>query len=150
MKTIQTLSLSLTILQATAWEFPRLQVAFTPQDTAQHRLTLQNDDKIDIETGSQFHGLKTFANLPYVNCFSDVEAKGKGYDVAILGAPFDTVSPVPFAGWEVRWAPLIRRLVRHGAAGSEIRTHGDPDRESEDSCCFGVECLYWYVINETG
>lgn len=128
MKIPQTLSLSLTTLQVTAWEFPRLQVAFNPQDTAQHRLTLQNDDKIDIVTGSQFHGLKTFANLPYINCFSDAEAKGKGYDIAILGAPFDTVSPFR----RLCSAPLIRRVVRHGAAGSEIRTHGDPDRESED------------------
>ena len=49
-----------------------------------------NDDGVDITTGSDFFGLMTFANLPYANCFksSDMDA----YDIAIMGAPFDTVS----------------------------------------------------------
>lgn len=47
-------------------------------------------DDIDIVTGSQFHGLKTFANLPYVNALSDEEAESNQYDIAVLGAPFDT------------------------------------------------------------
>lgn len=49
-----------------------------------------DDDDIDIVTGSQFHGLKTFAGLPYVNALSDEEAELNPYDIAILGAPFDT------------------------------------------------------------
>ncbi|KAK0630000.1 arginase [Bombardia bombarda] len=78
---------------ATAWEFPK--VAFSPYDhdgneQQQPIAPLEVDDNIDIITGSQFHGLKTFANLPYVNCFSDDEAATKRYDIAILGAPFDT------------------------------------------------------------
>lgn len=54
----------------------------------------RQDDGIDIESGSEFNGLTTFAHLPYANCFgkSDIEA----YDIAILGSPFDTVSLV---GW---------------------------------------------------
>ncbi len=76
------------ISQAIALEFPR--IAFAPQDHTQHRFTLEDKDDIDIVTGSQFNGLRTFANLPYVNCFSDAEAKGKKYDIAIMGAPFDT------------------------------------------------------------
>ncbi|OTB04410.1 hypothetical protein M426DRAFT_320775 [Hypoxylon sp. CI-4A] len=48
-----------------------------------------NDD-VDIVTGSQFRGLATYANLPYLNCLSDAEAEGHKYDIAILGAPFDT------------------------------------------------------------
>lgn len=51
---------------------------------------LQHED-VDIISGSQFSGLKTYANLPYLNCVSDDEAKDKPYDIAILGAPFDTV-----------------------------------------------------------
>ena len=54
---------------------------------------LRDDDSIDISTGSEFYGLTTFANLPYVNCFaksSDDEASKS--DIFILGAPFDTVS----------------------------------------------------------
>lgn len=76
------------ISQAAAWEFP--QVALTPQDHTQHSFALEEGDKIDIITGSQFSGLRTFAHLPYVNCFSDTEAKGRKYDIAIMGAPFDT------------------------------------------------------------
>lgn len=51
---------------------------------------LTNDDGVDMVTGSDFSGLMTFANLPYANCFtaSDMDA----YDIAIMGAPFDTVS----------------------------------------------------------
>ena len=56
------------------------------------RFSLDEDSDVDILTGSQFRGLKTFANLPYVNCFSDKEMEGNDYDIAIMGAPFDTVS----------------------------------------------------------
>ena len=46
---------------------------------------------IDISDGSEFSGLTTFANLPYVNCFVD-QSDTERYDIAFLGAPFDTVS----------------------------------------------------------
>ena len=48
-------------------------------------------DDVDIITGSQFSGLATFAHVPYVNCFIDSEAEKERYDIAFLGAPFDTV-----------------------------------------------------------
>ncbi|KAE9372747.1 arginase [Stipitochalara longipes BDJ] len=48
------------------------------------------DEFIDISTDSEFFGLTTFANLPYVNCFSPDETDAAKYDIAILGAPFDT------------------------------------------------------------
>ncbi|KAI5251251.1 Arginase/deacetylase [Aureobasidium subglaciale] len=44
-------------------------------------------ENIDI-TGAKFAGLTTFANLPYVHCL-DKDGSEK-YDIAILGAPFDT------------------------------------------------------------
>jgi len=50
-----------------------------------------SDDSIDVTTDSEFFGLTTFANLPYVNCLKAEESGGR-YDIAILGAPFDTVS----------------------------------------------------------
>lgn len=50
-------------------------------------------DTIDIVTGSDFNGLTTFANLPYSNCFRE---RGETLDIAILGAPFDTVSILVF------------------------------------------------------
>lgn len=56
---------------------------------------LVHDDPIDITTASQFSGLTTFAHMPYVNCFVDAEAESTPYDIAFLGAPFDTVCPIP-------------------------------------------------------
>ncbi|CAN8101257.1 unnamed protein product [Discula destructiva] len=77
-----------------AWQLPQagLQHALGQQHAFSSVATHEAD--IDIVTGSQFKGLKTFANLPYVNAFSDEEAKAADnkYDIAILGAPFDTAT----------------------------------------------------------
>lgn len=54
--------------------------------------TFMGDDFIDVSTDSEFFGLTTFANLPYVNCLNPDETEAGKYDIAILGAPFDTVS----------------------------------------------------------
>lgn len=58
--------------------------------------SLRDDDGIDISTGSEFHGLTTFASLPYANCFTDdwSSEREDAYDIALIGAPFDTVSLV--------------------------------------------------------
>lgn len=69
-----------------AWQFPNAP-AFPPGQSPM----FPNADDVDIVSGSQFHGLRTYANLPYVSCLSDAEAKENKYDIAILGAPFDTV-----------------------------------------------------------
>ena len=61
----------------------------TPENL-QHSFGGAGYDDIDISSFSQFSGLTTFANLQYVNCFPD--DKVEAYDVALLGAPFDTVS----------------------------------------------------------
>ncbi|OAX84849.1 hypothetical protein ACJ72_00777 [Emergomyces africanus] len=65
-----------------------------PPVAAIHGATVQAplalDDTVDIEFGSQFSGLMTFANVPYVNCFVDSEAQQQRYDIAFIGAPFDT------------------------------------------------------------
>jgi len=53
--------------------------------------TLHIDDHHDIITGGAFAGLTTFANLPYVQCISSSNHIEK-YDIAFLGAPFDTVA----------------------------------------------------------
>ncbi|KAI1807071.1 arginase family protein [Daldinia bambusicola] len=68
-----------------AWQFP--QQHMSPPG---YKPFTGVDDDVDIITGSQFNGLTTYANLPYLNCLSDDEAEGKKYDIAILGAPFDT------------------------------------------------------------
>ncbi|KAG2415976.1 hypothetical protein HFD88_007168 [Aspergillus terreus] len=54
------------------------------------QLPLSHDDPVDITTNSQYNGLTTFAHLPYVNCFVDEESDSTPYDIAFLGAPFDT------------------------------------------------------------
>ncbi|KAJ8111295.1 hypothetical protein ONZ43_g5655 [Nemania bipapillata] len=72
--------------QAQAWQFPQ-----TPSASLMQRpLGGLTDDDIDIVSGSQFNGLTTYARVPYVNCLSDDEAEGSKYDIAFLGAPFDT------------------------------------------------------------
>jgi agmatinase len=44
-------------------------------------------------TTNAFAGLTTFANLPYVHCLADApDSDVEKFDIAFLGAPFDTVS----------------------------------------------------------
>jgi hypothetical protein len=40
----------------------------------------------------KFAGLMTYANLPYVHCLAADREEVERFDIAILGAPFDTVS----------------------------------------------------------
>lgn len=76
-----------------AWEFP----APPRFNDHQRPMYLNSHDDVDIISESQFRGLKTYANLPYLNCLSDEESKDKHYDIAFLGAPFDTVCD--FKSW---------------------------------------------------
>lgn len=41
---------------------------------------------------SIFEGLTTYANVPYVHCLAKEGEQVEAYDIAILGAPFDTVN----------------------------------------------------------
>lgn len=43
-------------------------------------------------TQAKFGGLTTYANLPYVHCLAPEGQDVEDFDIAILGAPFDTVS----------------------------------------------------------
>ena len=82
---------SLLIIPAYARDivFPPVAAVHNPS----HQYPLAHENPIDIVTGSQFSGLTTFANLPYLNCFVDDESTtNNNYDIAFLGAPFDTVS----------------------------------------------------------
>ncbi|KAI3393262.1 hypothetical protein diail_4521 [Diaporthe ilicicola] len=98
-RTIALLGASAPAAASSAWQLPRNDIppealGYPSRGGQQHPLAWApvRDDDIDIVTGSQFHGLKTFGNLPYVNTFSDDEAQRQDarYDIAILGAPFDT------------------------------------------------------------
>jgi agmatinase len=66
--------------------FPPISAIHSPQQY----LSPFKDDPAALLEGADFHGLSTFANLPYVKCMSPDEEVEK-YDIAILGAPFDTV-----------------------------------------------------------
>ncbi|PLB43360.1 arginase family protein [Aspergillus steynii IBT 23096] len=80
---------------------------------------LGHHDPVDITSGSQFSGLTTFAHLPYVNCFVDEEANTQRYDIAFLGAPFDTgVTGRPGA----RYGPGGIRLGSRRLGGWNIYT----------------------------
>ncbi|KAJ2975797.1 hypothetical protein NUW58_g8258 [Xylaria curta] len=106
--------------QAMTWQFPHT----SDYTRAQKPLGGPSDDDVDILYGSQFNGLTTYARIPYVNCFSDDAAEGNKYDIAILGAPFDTL------GRELATAP------------------GDPDRQPEEIRRCGMECVYGSVRPE--
>ncbi|KAI1153151.1 arginase [Nemania diffusa] len=69
-----------------AWQFPHV----PGSSTEQRPLGGLTDDDVDILSGSQFNGLTTYAQIPYVHCLSDDAAEGNKYDIAFLGAPFDT------------------------------------------------------------
>lgn len=49
------------------------------------------EDEADLLSGSEFAGLTTYASLPYVHCLAGDGEEVEKYDIAILGAPFDTV-----------------------------------------------------------
>lgn len=46
--------------------------------------------EIDLST-YDIGGIGTYASVPYENCFVE-STSSEGFDIAILGAPFDTVS----------------------------------------------------------
>jgi agmatinase len=50
--------------------------------------------EVDV-TQAKFAGLMTYANLPYVHCLAPEGQDVEPFDIAILGAPFDTVSNTP-------------------------------------------------------
>ena len=47
------------------------------------------DNDLDL-SAFLYSGLTTYANLPYVHCLANDEEEIEKYDIAILGAPFDT------------------------------------------------------------
>ncbi|GAB7338497.1 hypothetical protein MBLNU457_5249t2 [Dothideomycetes sp. NU457] len=61
---------------------------------------------LDVSS-SNFYGLTTYANLPYVHCLAEKPQDVEPFDIAVLGAPFDTgVTARPGA----RFGPLGIRL----------------------------------------
>ena len=100
-----------------------LDIVFPPVSSIERsQKPFTNDDGIDITIGSDFSGLMTFANLPYVNCFKafDMDA----YDIAIMGAPFDTVSTPHQLSFPVGIRNATRRISLHMYLEREKRSIG--------------------------
>lgn len=89
------------------------EITFPPVAAYQAPFLSNNVDKpvygeIDISSAN-FAGLTTFANLPYVHCLASDEGAVDKYDIAILGAPFDTVGhfPLMFLHWKYEKGPEL-------------------------------------------
>jgi hypothetical protein len=67
------------------------EITFPPIAGLSEQQIFGGHEAIDISTGSAFAGLTTYANLPYVHCLAPEDEEVERYDIAILGAPFDTV-----------------------------------------------------------
>jgi len=70
--------------------FPPLAPLQANNGHAQYRSSFNNEKQslVDLD---KFAGLTTFSNLPWVHCLSE-EADVEKYDIAFLGAPFDTAT----------------------------------------------------------
>ena len=66
------------------------EIVFPPVYGLASQEVLGHGGSIDV-TASAFAGLTTYANIPYVHCLAKDDQIEK-FDIAILGAPFDTVS----------------------------------------------------------
>lgn len=80
------------------------------------------DDTDVLQDGMKYAGLTTFANLPWVYCLSK-EKDIEKYDIAFLGAPFDTGTTARpgarFGPTGIRWGS--RRI--NGAGAWNAYTH---------------------------
>jgi hypothetical protein len=75
---------ALAVVDAREISFPSVS-GFTSDQTVMGAITP------DIHQ-AKFGGLSTYANLPYVHCLAADSEDVEKFDIAILGAPFDTVS----------------------------------------------------------
>lgn len=66
-------------------------ITFPPVAAIQHPMLEDVPGVGDDISQALYSGLTTYGNLPYVHCLQDGGELEK-YDIAILGAPFDTVS----------------------------------------------------------
>ncbi|KAK1047311.1 hypothetical protein LTR74_017774 [Friedmanniomyces endolithicus] len=79
--------LSLAALAGTAMA---REITFPAVSGVQHPLgTMDSGTGMDLST-ALYSGLVTYANLPYVHCLAAEHTEIEAYDIAIVGAPFDT------------------------------------------------------------
>ena len=82
---------TLALILATATKLLAREITFPPVSGVQHPLGALGpiDNNADL-SAFLYSGLTTYANLPYVHCLASSSEKISPYDIAILGAPFDT------------------------------------------------------------
>lgn len=83
----------LTLQGVAAWQLPHRALANSPQAQLPLNQGFNGNADVDVAGADTVAGLSTFANLPFVDCFSDEAARGQKYDIAVFGAPHDTVCP---------------------------------------------------------
>lgn len=106
--------------------------------------TYMGDDFIDVTTDSEFFGLTTFANVPYVNCLKAEETEGGRYDIAILGAPFDTVSRTTWILCHVLINPKRVSLVDPGLDSAPLGSA--EDHSAWLQVMLGISTQVWTVF----
>lgn len=84
------------LLAALAVSTAAREITFPPVSGVQHPMAGIDMSASPIFPGldisqAMYAGLSTFANLPYVHCLAGEGEDVEPYDIAILGAPFDTV-----------------------------------------------------------
>ncbi|EME49992.1 hypothetical protein DOTSEDRAFT_41152 [Dothistroma septosporum NZE10] len=82
------LTVAVVLCNAREVTFPPVSGVQLPLAGSGHHADGSNPD-LDI-TQAMFAGLHTYANLPYVHCLAGNDENIEPYDIAILGAPFDT------------------------------------------------------------
>lgn len=77
-------------------------IVFPPASPVGHQLPLGSVEVHNVASfraiqdmdDRPFTGLTTYANLPYVHCLAPKSKEIEPFDIAILGAPFDTVRDI--------------------------------------------------------
>ncbi|OHW93979.1 arginase family protein [Colletotrichum incanum] len=95
-----------------AWKLPHSAfVNFESPHGNQIPISLTDDTELGTFGASSFAGLRTFANLPFIDCFSDQNTRDHKYDIAVFGAPHDTVSTPILTPREVQLRqPLVDQV----------------------------------------
>ena len=88
---------------------------------ASDQAVLNSKDDMDFLDSGYYYGISTFAHTRYVNCYSNADSKDNLYDIAILGAPHDTVSSTSHGQPAHDTTRLTSPQDNHRAPGSAIR-----------------------------
>jgi agmatinase len=90
------------------------EITFPPvSGYSSQQIIFQGPNNADI-THSKFAGLLTYANLPYVHCLAPEGEDVEPFDIAIIGAPFDTVSQAlhrSYSGHRSEVGPCSKSLM---------------------------------------